>query len=92
MRLPASLARGVRKRVTLWTARSPGEAIDRAETEARAYCDVLDDVGYVDFAEAFRMDDVPGEGVEVFSLMRESTLPSGEYVRRFFATGDERSG
>jgi hypothetical protein len=53
---------------------------------------VLDDVDHVDFAEAFRMDDVPGEGAEVFSLMRESALPAGEYVRRFFATGDERSG
>ncbi|MFD3586477.1 hypothetical protein [Streptomyces sp. NPDC058683] len=80
------------ERVTLWTARSPDEAIDRAESEAREYCDVLEDVDYADFAEAFRMDGVPGEGAEVFSLMRESALPSGEYVRRFFATGDERSG
>ncbi|MEU9455190.1 hypothetical protein [Streptomyces sp. NPDC048277] len=46
----------------------------------------------MDFAEAFRMDGVPGEGAEVFSLMRESGLPAGEYVRRFFATGDERTG
>ncbi|MFE2061514.1 hypothetical protein ACFXDH_03800 [Streptomyces sp. NPDC059467] len=80
------------ERVTLWTARSFDEAIARAETEAREYCEVLEDVEYADFAEAFRMDEVPGEGVEVFSLMRESELPRGEYVRRFFATGDERTG
>ncbi|RZU46274.1 hypothetical protein EV284_0944 [Streptomyces sp. BK022] len=80
------------ERVTLWTARSLDEAIARAETEAREYCEMLDAVEYVNFAEAFRIGDVPGEGVEVFSLMRESELPPGEYVRRFFATGDERSG
>lgn len=80
------------ERVTLWTARSSDEAIDRAETEAREYCEVLDEVEYVDFAEAFRINELPGEGVEVFSLMRESELPPGEYVQRFFATGDERTG
>jgi hypothetical protein len=80
------------ERVTLWTARSLDEAIGRAETEAREYCEVLDEVEYAGFAEAFRMDGAPGEGAEVFSLMRESGLPPGEYVGRFFATGDERTG
>ncbi|MGY5058083.1 hypothetical protein ACWDFR_29075 [Streptomyces sp. 900105755] len=80
------------ERVTLWTARSPDEAIGRAEAEAIAYCDVLDEVEYTGFAESFRIDGTPGEGAEVFSLMRESGLPPGEYVRRFFATGDERTG
>ncbi|MEU6536432.1 hypothetical protein [Streptomyces sp. NPDC047000] len=80
------------ERVTLWTAHSLDEAIDRAETEAYEYCEVLGEVDYVNFAEAFRIGEVPGEGVEVFSLMRESKLPPGEYVQRFFATGDERTG
>ncbi|MFG2816009.1 hypothetical protein [Streptomyces sp. NPDC048410] len=80
------------ERVTLWTAHSLDEAIGRAETEAREYCDMLEGVEYANFAEAFRIGDVPGEGVEVFSLMRESELPPGEYVQRFFATGAERSG
>ncbi|MEU4107015.1 hypothetical protein ACGFYT_16080 [Streptomyces sp. NPDC048208] len=79
------------ERVTLWTARSPDEAIARAETEAREYCDLLEEVEYVNFAEAFLIREVPGEGVEVFSLMRESELPPAQYVERFFATGDERS-
>jgi hypothetical protein len=30
------------------------------------------------------------EGIEVFSLMRVSALPSGEYIRSFFDTGSER--
>ncbi|MER7187322.1 hypothetical protein ABT404_49025 [Streptomyces hyaluromycini] len=78
--------------MTLWTARSADEAIERAEGEAREYCEGLDGVEYVMFAEAFRIDGTPGEGAEVFSLMRESGLPPGEYVQRFFATGDERTG
>jgi hypothetical protein len=38
------------------------------------------------------MDGVPGEGAEVFSLMRESELPAGDYVDRFLVPGAERSG
>lgn len=80
------------ERITLWTARSFDEAIERAEIEAAEYCEDLDDVEYVRFAEAYRFDGVPGEGVEVFSLMRESTLPPAGYVSRYFATGRERAG
>jgi RimJ/RimL family protein N-acetyltransferase len=80
------------ERVTLWRAASFDEAIERGESEAREYCADLDSVEYTDFAEAYRMYDEPGEGAEVFSLMRESELPVGEYVERFFDTGAERRG
>ncbi|MFG2944901.1 hypothetical protein [Streptomyces adustus] len=80
------------ERVTLWTAASLDEAIERAEAEAAEYCEGLDDVTYVRFAEAYAIDGRPGEGAEVFSLMRDSELPPGEYVRRYFATGAERTG
>ncbi|MBK6018273.1 hypothetical protein JHN45_45255 [Streptomyces sp. MBT53] len=80
------------ERVTLWRAASFDEAIGRGESEAREYCADLDGVEFTDFAEAYRMDDEPGEGAEVFSLMRESELPVGEYVERFFDTGAERRG
>ncbi|SER57294.1 hypothetical protein SAMN04487983_1018103 [Streptomyces sp. yr375] len=79
------------ERVTLWTAHSLDEAIEHGETEAAAYCADLDDVAYTGFAEAYAMDGAPGEGAEVFSLMRESPLPPGEYAARFFATGTERT-
>ncbi|MEU9289623.1 hypothetical protein AB0D57_34480 [Streptomyces sp. NPDC048275] len=78
------------ERVTLWTAGSPDEAIGRAEAEALEYCAALEDTEYTGFAESFRMDGVPGEGAEVFSLMRESDLPADSYVGKFFATGRER--
>lgn len=80
------------ERVTLWVARSLDEAIARAESEAAEYCEGLDGVHYTDFAEAYAMFASPEEGAEVFSLMRESGLPPGDYVRRFFATGEERTG
>lgn len=80
------------ERVTLWTGGSAEEAIGRAEVEAREYCAALEGVEYSGFAESFRIDGVPGEGAEVFSLMQESELPPGEYVERFFATGTERTG
>ncbi|MEU1090060.1 hypothetical protein ACFYPN_31610 [Streptomyces sp. NPDC005576] len=79
------------ERVTLWKADSLDEAITFAESEALEYCEVLEEVDYANFAEAFEMVDAPGEGSEVFSLMRESTLSSGEYVSRFFDTGEERT-
>ena len=78
--------------MTLWRTRSLDEAIGRGELEAHEYCADLDGVEYVGFAEAYRMDGGPGEGAEVFSLMRESGLPAGEYVGRFFDTGAERAG
>ncbi|KUO12218.1 hypothetical protein AQJ58_13060 [Streptomyces sp. DSM 15324] len=79
------------ERVTLWTAGSPDEAVARAEAEAAEYGEGLDGVEYVRFAEVFTLGTAPGEGTEVFSLMRASTLPPGAYVERFFATGAERT-
>ncbi|WP_405887806.1 hypothetical protein OG762_14855 [Streptomyces sp. NBC_01136] len=78
--------------MTLWTAGSPDQAIGWAEAEAREYCAALKDSDYTGFAEAFRMDGVPGEGAEVFSLMRESDLPSGAYMGKFYAPGRGRTG
>lgn len=80
------------ERVTIWNARSVDEAIERAEAEAIEYCSHLHEVEYVRFSEAYRFDGVPEDGAEVFSLMRESNRPPEEYVRRFFGTGEERTG
>jgi len=79
------------ERITLWTARSADEAVERAEAEAAEYCENLDGVEYARLAQAFTLFGTPDDGAEVFSLMRGSTLPPGEYVDRYFATGDERT-
>ncbi|MFF8974308.1 hypothetical protein [Streptomyces sp. NPDC014995] len=80
------------ERITIWKARSTDEAIERAEAEAIEYCSYLDEVEYAHFSEAYRFSGDPEDGAEVFSLMRESNRPPGEYVKRFFATGEERTG
>ncbi|MHB9858397.1 hypothetical protein [Streptomyces sp. YIM S03343] len=79
------------ERITVWVAGSLDEAIGRAEEEAAEYCEDLDGVEYVRFAEACAMDGSPDDGAEIFSLMRESSLAPPAYVRSFHATGAERT-
>ncbi len=51
----------------------------------------LPDSTYTGFAQAYGpLDDDPGDGVEVFSLMRTSDRDAADYLTRFFDTGDER--
>ena len=70
--------------------------ISRAETEAARYVETAGHEGTspqrcLDLVQAYRLDEdvVPGDGVEVFSLLRSSDLGPRRYVNRFFATGDE---
>lgn len=76
------------ERITLWRAASPGDAIERAEAEAREYADRTG-VRYTGFAQAYRLGAGPGPGAEIFSLLRDSELDPDAYVRTFFDTGRE---
>ncbi len=78
------------ERVTIWRASTSEEAIALAEADSSEYCDGLDGVSYAGFSESFAMYDVPENGAEVFSLMRQSALPAEAYLTRFYDTGDER--
>ncbi len=78
------------ERVTLWRATGFSEAIRVAESEATDYARGFESVTYAGLAQAYRLDDTPGHGAEVFSLMRESELSSDEYLTAFFDTGSER--
>jgi len=78
------------ERVTLWRASSLGDAIELAEAEAREYATGLDG-RYAGMAQAYGpIDGEPGHGVEVFSLMRSSSLDAAAYLSRFFDTGTEQ--
>ena len=79
------------ERVTLWRAASLDEAIARAEVEAREYAATIEDSSdsYLGLAQAYMLVDEPGDGAEVFSLVRRSDLPADEYLDTFFDTGDE---
>jgi len=76
------------ERITLWRAPSVDAAIAYAEAEAARY---VEDVGgeALGFAQAYSLGDDPGHGVEVFSLIRRSSLPPERYIDRHFDTGTE---
>ena len=81
------------ERITLWNAPTIEEAIDLAEHDAEEYagptakrCGLLQ--GFWLFDE-LRLKE---QGIEVFSLLRESDLAPKAYLRTFFDTGFEKQG
>ena len=81
-------AEGFEERVTIWQASDFDSAIELAETEAMDYATILD-AKYVGLAQAYRIEGTPGQGTEVFSLIRRSELAPREYLNAFFDTGRE---
>lgn len=77
------------ERIVIVLASDFDQAITKAEDEACEYVDGLN-AEYVGLAQAFALFDAPGDGAEVFSLMRDSDLPPGECLTTFFDTGGER--
>jgi hypothetical protein len=78
------------ERVTLWQADSFDQAIRSAESDARAYAQLVD-AEYLGLAQSFHLftNGNVGHGDEVFSLIRDSELAPPDYVDRFFDTGRE---
>jgi hypothetical protein len=80
------------ERIILVRAAGFDEALARAEAEAATYAEQVACAftGYVTVYEI--AEEQLGDGVEVFSVMRDSDLSAEDYIDRFFTTGDERSG
>jgi hypothetical protein len=79
------------ERITLWQAESADAAIELAEAEAEEYA-TEHGLTYLGLAQCYSMEpEEPGHAVEVFSLLRDSDLPNGEYLSTFFDTGREHS-
>jgi len=79
------------ERITLWEAADIDEAIELAEVEAGEYAS---DNGFtfLEFSQAFWLfTEVKAEGIEVFSLLRESNLSPRSYLDVFQGTGFERT-
>lgn len=91
-KVPGTRGKAYEERVTLWRAGSFGAAIERAEVDARAYADVVTGhpERYLRVAQAYRLADEPGDGAEVFSLIRVNKRGPRAYIDRFFDTGKER--
>lgn len=77
------------ERITLWQADNFGQAIVFAEQEAKYYAS--EDMEYLGFAQSYELiDPIKANGIEIFSLLRESDLNPQEYIDAFFDTGNDR--
>ncbi|WP_202976559.1 hypothetical protein [Curtobacterium sp. HSID17257] len=77
------------ERIVTVLATSAEDAIAKAEDDAAEYADTLG-AEYLGLAQSYELFDEPGDGAEVFSLMRDSDLPDDAYLDAFFDTGGER--
>ncbi|HEY9290888.1 MAG TPA: hypothetical protein VIP98_06385 [Microlunatus sp.] len=91
---PEAATRHYEERITLWRADSSDHAIELAEAEAEEYAGSIEDAPsvYLGLAQAYAMEEVPGQGCEVFSLIRDSELEPDAYLDAFFDDGRERQG
>jgi hypothetical protein len=79
------------ERITLWSAKSSDKAVELAEREAKRYA--KDRSGqFAGLSQGFWLFEelvLPQQGVEVFSLLRDSDLDTSQYLDAFFDTGGE---
>ncbi len=80
------------ERVTLWRAPDSAVALELAGKDAADYARCLDGCEFTGLLQVYDVPEEPGHGTEVFSLMRDSSLPPDKYVTAFFDTGWERQG
>jgi len=86
----SSCTRAFEERVVLIRADSEDVAMRRAEQHAAAYANDHADLEDTRFIQLFHVfDDSIDDGVEVFSLNRESALSTDDYLDAFYDTGDE---
>ena len=89
---PGETESSYEERITLWQAGSLDDAMARASSEAAEYAEFAGAAHLAEFAQAYQLADAPPrDGAEVFSLVRDSALPPGPYIERFFETGTERT-
>lgn len=75
----------------MWQAESIDNAIELAEKEAKDYAS--EDMKFLGFSQAYALSEsAPINGIEVFSLLRESDLDPEIYLDTFFDTGREHEG
>lgn len=88
---PTDSPQAYEERITLWRAATFDQAIEKAEADALEYARGIEEAPdtYLGIAQAYKFDGPPGEGVEVFSLIRRSPLAADDYINAFFDTGDE---
>jgi hypothetical protein len=82
------------ERIVFVKCREFDEAFDKAEKEARKYADENQSLKlkttFLACVGVFIVQDPIEEGVQVFSMLRESNMPSDDYLRLHYQTGVER--
>jgi hypothetical protein len=79
------------ERITLWQAKNLEQAIEFAENEALEYSD--ESCEFLGLSQGYAMFELTQEnGIEVYSLLRESNLEPDLYLKSFFNSGSERQG
>ena len=79
------------ERVTMWNAESLDKAIELAESETKKYANNkgFEELGFYQGFSIFDKPETIPQGLEVFSLLRDSDLPIDDYLDQFFDTGNE---
>ncbi|MGJ8640590.1 MAG: hypothetical protein ACSHYA_14470 [Opitutaceae bacterium] len=85
------------ERITVWNAESLDEAIALAEKEEAEYIhcesskkEAMVSLSFYQAYWAYEEVDLRKQGLEIFSLLRESDLEPDDYLDAFFDTGTER--
>jgi hypothetical protein len=79
------------ERITLWQAENLEQAIEFAENEALEYSE--ESCEFLGYSQGYALFESSQEnGIEVFSLLRESNLEPELYLKSFFNSGSERQG
>lgn len=74
------------ERITLWNTNNIDQAIESAKQEARKYAKE-NAFTFLELTQAFWMfQDIEGNGLELFSLLRESDLAPSDYLDLFHDT------
>ncbi len=82
------------ERIVILRAEGLDDAIVRGEAEAEEYTVSTGDasIRYAGFIDAYRTGEKElRDGMEVYSLMRGTTLPEAEFITRYYDDGTERS-
>ncbi len=78
------------ERTVLFSAETSEEAFELAKAEAEDYCQSIGEMEYTGYSDHYHLSDAElGNGVEIFSLTRNSELSAQEYIKQFLDTGSE---
>lgn len=84
----------IEERIVLFFAESFEDALAQAEAEAAIYCEDDPQATYriesLGWWKAFAIEDIPGQGIEVFSRLCKTDLNADAFLRRYYPKAHDR--